>query len=66
MFSPKNFPQYFTAVLILTSILLSTCSETSEYGEASDYEKLGAADTISPTITELSPCLLYTSDAADE
>ena len=53
--APPNFPQYFTAVLILTSILLSTCSETSEYGEVSDYEKLGADDTISPTIITVSP-----------
>ena len=55
MFSPKNFPQYFTAVLILSAIFLSTCSERSEYGDASDYEKLGATDTISPTITSISP-----------
>ena len=34
---------------------LSSCSETSEYGEASDYEKLGAADTISPIVSSLSP-----------
>ena len=55
MYSPKKITQYFTAVLILSAIFLSTCSETSEYGDASDYEKLGAADTFSPTITELSP-----------
>ena len=72
MFSPKKITLYFTAVLILSAIFLSTCSETSEYGEASDYEKLGAPDTISPIITVLSPtdnstdiavttCLLYTS-----
>ncbi|MCS5553616.1 MAG: Ig-like domain-containing protein, partial [SAR324 cluster bacterium] len=55
MFSPKKITQYFTAVLILPAILLSTCSETSEYGDASDYEKLGASDRISPTITSVSP-----------
>ena len=55
MFSPKKITQYFTAVLILPAILLSTCSEKSEYGEASDYEKLGASDLISPTITSVSP-----------
>ena len=55
MFSPKKITLYFTAVLILSAIFLSTCSETSEYGEASDYEKLGADDTISPTITTVSP-----------
>mgnify|MGYP003320543273 CR=1 FL=1 len=55
MLSPKKFALYFTAVLILSAIFLSTCSETSEYGEASDYEKLGADDTISPSITSVSP-----------
>ena len=55
MFSPNKITLCFITVLILSAIFLSTCSETSEYGDASDYEKLGAADTISPTITELSP-----------
>ena len=61
MFSPKKITQYFTTVLILPAILLSTCSEKSEYGDASDYEKLGAScvnstgDTTAPTISELSP-----------
>tara|TARA_Y100000294_G_scaffold101423_1_gene94175 strand:- start:491 stop:2143 length:1653 start_codon:yes stop_codon:yes gene_type:complete len=55
MFSPKKLTLYFTAVLILSAIFLSTCSETSEYGEASDYEKLGAVDTISPIISSISP-----------
>ena len=61
MYSPKKITQYFTAVLILPAILLSACSEKSEYGEASDYEKLGAScqnstgDTSAPTIAELSP-----------
>ena len=61
MFTPKKFALYFTAVLILSAIFLSTCSEKSEYGEASDYEKLGAdcqnstGDTSAPTISELSP-----------
>jgi len=61
MFSPNKFSLYFIAVLILSAILLSTCSETSEYGEASDYEKLGAdclnttGDTTAPIVSELSP-----------
>ena len=61
MLSPKKFALYFTAVLILSAIFLSTCSEKSEYGDASDYEKLGAScvnstgDTTAPTISELSP-----------
>ena len=55
MFTQKKLTLYFTTVLILSAIFLSTCSETSEYGEASDYEKLGAADTISPIISSISP-----------
>jgi len=61
MRSPKKVALYFTAVLILSVMFLSTCSEKSEFGEASDYEKLGAScqnsagDTSAPTISELSP-----------
>ena len=61
MFSSKKVTLYFTTVLILPAILLSTCSEKSEYGDASDYEKLGAScqnstgDTSSPTVSVLSP-----------
>ena len=55
MFSSIKITLYFTTVLILSAIFLSTCSETSEYGEASDYEKLGADDTISPIISSISP-----------
>ena len=61
MFPPKIFALYFIVVLIPSSILLSTCSETSEYGEASDYEKLGAScvnstgDSSAPTISKLIP-----------
>ena len=61
MLSPKKFALCFTVVLMLSAIFLSTCSEKSEYGDASDYEKLGAscqnsiADTSAPTISELSP-----------
>ena len=46
---------------MLPAIFLSTCSEKSEYGDASDYEKLGAScdyttgDTTSPTVFSLSP-----------
>ena len=55
MLSPKKSNLYFTTILILLAIFLSTCSETSEYGDVSDYEKLGAADTISPIVSSLSP-----------
>ena len=44
-------------VLVTLVLLLSSCSERSEYGEASDYEKLGAVSTdpTAPTISSLSP-----------
>ena len=41
MFSPKLLKPFCTLVLILTAFCLSNCSENSEYGEASDYEKGG-------------------------
>ena len=41
MFSPKLLNPFCTLVLILTAFCLSNCSDKSEYGEASDYEKLG-------------------------
>ena len=41
MFSLKQLNPFCTLVLILTAFCLSNCSENSEYGEASDYVKLG-------------------------
>ena len=41
MFSLKQLNPFYTLVLILTAFCLSNCSENSEYGEASDYEKGG-------------------------
>ena len=41
MFSLKQLNPFCTLVLILTAFCLSNCSENSEYGEASDYEKGG-------------------------
>ena len=41
MFSPKLLNPFCTLVLVLTAFCLSNCSDKSEYGEASDYEKLG-------------------------
>ena len=57
MFSPKQLNPFCTLVLFLTAFCLSNCSDKSEYGEASDYEKLGAgsADTTALTISSLSP-----------
>ncbi len=55
MSQSEKITLFFTTVLILSAVFLSTCSETSEYGEASDYEKLGAKDTISPIVSSLNP-----------
>jgi len=41
MFSLKQLNSICTLVLILTAFCLSNCSENSEYGDASDYEKGG-------------------------
>jgi hypothetical protein len=52
----------FPLVLVLLVLLLNSCSERSEYGEAGDYEKLGApciasasADVTAPTVSYVSP-----------
>ena len=50
MFSLKQLNPFCTLVLILTAFCLSNCSENSEYGEASDYEKLGAGSSGSGII----------------
>jgi hypothetical protein len=44
-------------VLVTLVLLLSSCSERSEYGKASDYEKLGAVSTVTtaPTVSSVSP-----------
>ena len=49
--------RFLPLVLVTLLLLLSSCSERSEYGEADDYEKLGAVytDTTAPTISSLSP-----------
>ena len=41
MFSLKQLKPFCTLFLILTAFCLSNCSENSEYGDASDYEKGG-------------------------
>ena len=41
MFSLKQLKPFCTLFLILTAFCLSNCSENSEYGDASDYEKEG-------------------------
>ena len=57
MYSSKKITQFLTFVLVTLVLLLSSCSERSEYGEASDYEKFGAGstDSIAPSISSLSP-----------
>ena len=50
MFTHKQFNPFFKLVLFLTAICLSNCSDKSEYGEASNYEKLGAGSSGSGII----------------
>ena len=49
--------RFLSLVLVTLVLLLSNCSERSEYGKKSDYEKLGAVSTVTtaPTISSLSP-----------
>jgi len=57
VYSSNKMNRFLSLVLVTLVLLLSNCSERSEYGEASDYEKLGAVstDTTAPTISSLSP-----------
>ena len=57
MYSSDKMNRILPLVLVTLVLLLSSCSERSEYGEAGDYEKLGAVstDTTAPTISSLSP-----------
>jgi hypothetical protein len=47
LLSLKQLNFFYTHVIILTAFCLSNCSENSEFGEASDYEKSG----YSPSVT---------------
>ena len=47
MLSLRQLNPICTLVLILTAICLSNCSENSEYGDASDYEKGGYSPSVS-------------------
>jgi len=51
MFSLKQLNPICTLVLILTAFCLSNCSENSEYGVASDYEKGGYSPSGSDNST---------------
>ncbi len=61
MFSLNKLTPFYTLVLIPLVLLLSSCSERSEYGEKSDYEKLGAAcipssgEVTPPRVSSVSP-----------
>ena len=47
MFSLKQLKPFCTLFLLLTAFCLSNCSENSEYGDASDYEKGGYSPSSS-------------------
>ena len=47
MFSLKQLNPICTLVLILTAFCLSNCSENTEFGAASDYEKGGYSPSVS-------------------
>ena len=51
MFSMKQLNSLFSLVLILTVFYLSNCSENSEFGDASDYEKGGYSPSDSEIIS---------------
>ena len=53
MFLSKKFIKCFTPILIPLVFFLNSCSERSEYGEASEYEKYGYDNR--PTVTSVSP-----------
>ena len=62
MYSSNYTNLVFPLVLVPLVLLLSSCSERSEYGETSDYEKLGApciasasADVTAPVVSYVSP-----------
>ncbi len=65
MYSFKKNKSFLPLVIIPIFLVMNNCSDRSEYGGASDYEKLGAAattgactngeDTTAPTISSVSP-----------
>ena len=60
MNSSSKFNSFFTLIIVPLVFFLSSCSERSEYGENSDYEKLGAAciasgDVTQPSVSSVSP-----------
>ena len=65
MYSFKKNKSFLPLVIIPIFLVMNNCSDRSEYGGASDYEKLGAAattgactngeDTTAPTVSSASP-----------
>ena len=60
MDSSNNTNPVFQLVIVPLVLLLSSCSESSEYGKKSDYEKLGAVciaseDVTAPIVSSQSP-----------
>ena len=60
MNSSSKFNSFFTQIIVPLVLLLSSCSERSEFGKKSDYKKLGAAciiteDVTAPTVSSESP-----------
>ena len=61
MYSSNNTNPVFPLLLVPLVFLLSSCSERSEYGKKSDYEKLGAAcipssgEVTPPSVSSVSP-----------
>ena len=73
MYSSYKINRFLTFVLVTLVLLLSSCSERSEYGKKSDYEKLGAntteteggTDTTVPKISSVSPTDNSTNNSPD-
>jgi len=59
VYSSNNTNPVFPLVLVPLVLLLSSCSESSEYGKKSDYEKLGAVCIASEDVT--APIVSYES-----
>ena len=73
MYSSYKINWFLHLVLVTLVLLLSSCSERSEYGKKSDYEKLGSntteteggTDTTAPTISSVSPTINSTNNSPD-
>jgi hypothetical protein len=67
MYSIQKIISILPLVFILILLLLNSCSNRSEYGSESDYEKLGAgADTTAPVIAEVTIVTTPTDDTTPD